>query len=47
MSRNILELGTSLGITTAYLAANSSKSKCITLEGSPEIIKIARDNLKN
>ena len=43
---NILELGTSLGITTAYLAANSSKSKCITLEGSPEIIEIARDNFE-
>lgn len=43
---NILELGTSFGVTTAYLAANSSKSKCITLEGSPEIVKIARANFK-
>ena len=30
----ILELGTSLGITTAYLAAADSKNKVTTLEGS-------------
>ncbi len=42
--QNILELGTSLGVTTAYLAANSGKTKCITLEGSPEIAAVAREN---
>lgn len=44
--QNILELGTSLGITTAYLASNSSKSKCITLEGSSEIARIARESFR-
>lgn len=40
----ILELGTSLGITMAYLASNSSKSRCITLEGCPQTAGIAREN---
>lgn len=44
--QNILELGTSLGVTTAYLASTSCKSKCATLEGSPEIAMIAHDNFK-
>lgn len=42
--QTILELGTSLGITTAYLASNSSKSRCITLEGCPQTARIAREN---
>lgn len=41
---NILELGTSLGITTAYLAAHDSRCRVTTLEGSPELAKIAEDN---
>lgn len=40
---NILELGTSLGISTAYLAAANSDAKVWTLEGSPEISNIARE----
>ncbi len=44
--QNILELGTSLGVTTAYLAATSGKTKCVTLEGSTEIAGIARENFK-
>jgi predicted O-methyltransferase YrrM len=43
-ARSILELGTSLGITTSYLASTSSRLKCITLEGCPEIAKVAREN---
>jgi predicted O-methyltransferase YrrM len=43
-SVNVLELGTSLGITTAYLAASNSKIRCITLEGSAEIAAVAREN---
>lgn len=39
----ILELGTSLGISTAYLA--SSGSKVISLEGCPETAGIAQENL--
>ncbi|MCC7301427.1 MAG: class I SAM-dependent methyltransferase [Bacteroidia bacterium] len=41
--RVILELGTSLGISTAYLA--SSGAKVISLEGCPETAGIARQNL--
>jgi predicted O-methyltransferase YrrM len=35
--KTILELGTSLGLTTMYLAGANSKSQCITIEGSPLI----------
>lgn len=43
---NILELGTSLGISTAYLASAHSKSRVITLEGWPEIAEMARDTFR-
>lgn len=42
--KTILELGTSLGITTAYLRAGSLKSELITVEGCPEISAIAEKN---
>lgn len=45
-AKNVLELGTSLGITTAYLASASSDIKCVTLEGAPEIAKVARSNFE-
>ena len=38
----ILELGTSLGITTAYLASASSKNRVVTLEGSEAVLKVAK-----
>ncbi len=38
----ILELGTSLGITTAYLASASPTARLITLEGAPAIAHPAR-----
>ena len=38
----ILELGTSLGITTAYLAAVDSKNRVTTLDGSGEVLKVAQ-----
>ena len=38
---NILELGTSLGITTAYLASPSSRNRITTLEGSSELLQVA------
>jgi predicted O-methyltransferase YrrM len=41
---NILELGTSLGITTAYLAKGSPHAKVITMEGAPAIAAVARQN---
>lgn len=45
-SRNMLELGTSLGLTTSYLAASSSEIRCATMEGSSEILSIATENFK-
>jgi predicted O-methyltransferase YrrM len=42
---SILELGTSLGITTAYLATSSEDTRVISLEGCPELCRIARTNL--
>lgn len=44
---NILELGTSLGITTSYLAKANSKSTVISLEGCPENLKIAQHTFGN
>jgi predicted O-methyltransferase YrrM len=41
---NILELGTSLGITSAYLAAANSRNRLTTLEGSEQLLKIAQRN---
>lgn len=41
---NILELGTSLGMSTLYLANSRRYSKIYTLEGSEEIAKTAKDN---
>ncbi len=44
--KNILELGTSLGIGTAYLAQTKLKSIVTTVEGCPEIYKQALKNVK-
>lgn len=41
---NILELGTSLGITTAYLAAANEHSKVVTMEGAATVAAVARKN---
>ena len=38
----ILELGTSLGITTSYLAAADSRNRVVTLEGSNEVLNVAK-----
>ncbi|MBN2766642.1 MAG: class I SAM-dependent methyltransferase [Paludibacteraceae bacterium] len=40
----ILELGTSLGISTAYMAMACTHAKCYTVEGCPQIASIASDN---
>jgi predicted O-methyltransferase YrrM len=44
---NILELGTSLGITTAYLAKANETSKVFTCEGSKNIAAIAQKNFED
>ena len=41
-SNNILEIGTSLGISTAYLSAANLNAKIITLEGNPDSARIAK-----
>ncbi len=40
----ITELGTSLGITTAYLAAACENARVVTLEGTSQIAAIAKSN---
>ena len=41
-ARELLELGTSLGITSAYLASVDSRAHLTTFEGAPELAKTAR-----
>lgn len=42
--KNILELGTSLGLSAMYLAAPSKKIKVTTVEGCPKTAKVAQIN---
>ena len=44
--KTILELGTSLGITTLYFSYSNSATQIITIEGSKEIARIAEQNFK-
>ena len=41
-ARELLELGTSLGITSAYMASVDSRAHLTTFEGASELAKIAR-----
>ena len=41
-----IELGTSLGIGTSYIASQQTIKKIVTLEGSPEIAKKAKSNFE-
>ena len=43
---NILELGTSLGLSSLYFALGNPASKIITIEGCPNISNIAAENFK-
>ena len=45
-SNNIVELGTSLGVTTAYLASANTNGKVITMEGADQVAKLARKNFE-
>ena len=40
----IVELGTSLGVTTAYMAAMDKRNKVITYEGCSAVAEIAKEN---
>lgn len=42
----IVELGTSLGITTSYLAKANPGARVITLEGAKSIAAVAKENFK-
>ncbi len=42
----ILEMGTSLGISSAYLSTATSAARFITLEGDPHIARVASDTHK-
>jgi predicted O-methyltransferase YrrM len=44
---HILELGTSMGISTAYMAMANQKAQVITLEGSPAIAAQAKRNFQS
>lgn len=44
---NIVEFGTSFGLSTAYIATANATSKVFTVEGCPEISKIASETFKN
>lgn len=43
--KNIIELGTCLGLTTAYLAKAMPEANIISIEGCPQTAEIARENL--
>lgn len=45
-SKTIVELGTSLGITTSYFAGADPESQVHTMEGSKNIAAIANENFK-
>lgn len=44
--RSILDLGTSLGITTAYLAKANPNGKVYSFEGCPNTAQLAKENFK-
>jgi predicted O-methyltransferase YrrM len=44
--KNIVELGTSLGVTTAYLASPAIENRVTTFEGSKEIAAVAQRNFE-
>lgn len=43
---SIIELGTCLGITTAYLSKTSPEAEVVTIEGCPETAKVANRNFQ-
>ena len=42
--QTIVELGTSLGLTTSYFSKANPEAKVVTIEGSPQIALIAQEN---
>lgn len=46
-SKNILEVGSSLGISGSYLALANVNSRCVTLEGAPSIANVAKQSFES
>lgn len=46
-SGSILELGTSLGISTCAISLGNSKAQITTIEGCPETASVAKEQFKN
>lgn len=44
--QTILELGTSLGVSTLYLASGNSRAQVLTVEGSPAVATMAQQHFK-
>ncbi len=44
--RNIIELGTSMGVSTAYLASANRQTRVITIEGNGAVAKKARSHFE-
>jgi len=44
--QTVIELGTCLGLTTAYIAKAAPQAKVITVEGCPETASVARNNFE-
>jgi len=47
LNPNVIELGTSLGVTTSYLSLANKKNKIISIEGSQEIARVASEVFKS
>ncbi|MCZ4245195.1 O-methyltransferase [Pedobacter punctiformis] len=45
-AKNLIELGTCLGITTAYLSKANPEAEVITIEGCPQTAQVAGNNFK-
>jgi predicted O-methyltransferase YrrM len=45
--QTVLELGTSIGISAAYIALGNRNAKIISMEGSPALVEAARKNLES
>jgi len=45
--KSILELGTSIGISTSYLALCDTRREVVTIEGCPETAKVASEAFKS
>ena len=45
-AHNILELGSSLGISQAYLSLANKKAKVLSIEGDPKLAALSRKNME-